>query len=208
MHACVMHPCVCARTCLCGIFEELNPLLGCVCCPESLGGPSMPSSPPQPPYPTAPSPQAFSALRPHPKSDLFSPSPNTPGLPTSLLPGFSSLPSAARGSCGNLNLSVAPHPLLWGILVFVLLSLPRLAGCVLPVPGLSLYAEFPGMLLHPMPGRGLPALTQVPTCCGGDICCPYLMPPRGGVLFVWFSCLLALRTWPGTQQVLKKYPNE
>lgn len=25
-------------TCLCGNFEEPNPLVGCVCCPEGVGG--------------------------------------------------------------------------------------------------------------------------------------------------------------------------
>lgn len=205
MHACVMHPCVCAGTWLCGIFEELNPLLGCVFCPESMGGPAMPSSPPQPCYPTAPGPQAFSALWPHPKSDLFSPSPNTPGLPAPLLPGFSSLPSATRGSCENLNLSVAPHPLLWGILVFVLLSVPRLAGCVLP--SASTLSSLGCLSTPRQAGASLPScssrhavveISVAPTSC-----------PRGeGFCFVWFSCLLALRTWPGTQQVLNKYPNE
>lgn len=140
VYACVCDApvCVCGcvhmHTCVCGNFEELNPLLRCVCCPETTGSLSTPSSPPHPPYPPVPCPQAFLALGPHSKSDLFSPSPSTSGLPTSLLPGFTPLPSATRGSCENLNLSGTPHPLPLGLLVFVLPATPSL-GLSPELPG-------------------------------------------------------------------------
>lgn len=66
----------CVPTCLCGNFEEPNPLVGCVCCPKGVGGPPTP-----PCSPTVCKPSRLSGHTPNLTSSLHRPWPLVPDFP-------------------------------------------------------------------------------------------------------------------------------